>query len=586
MSKEHSGSDGAEEDHLFPGRTTSRGSLGQEHSSTTEQLIPGNSDLGTVTQTYPASVSISQTSNLGDWDAEKEFASYEAVTVVNSAQQISSEESRSTIEEVIGVLKNLAGSDADSETSLERQLSSTVLQASETERRTELPSEAGFSSNASLSLQSLENAKSQQREMSAVNTQTFWISWNTPGHSEVELVKQSPEKVQVEEESPEILSEPEAVDVTAETPSEEPETEDHTTEALESEDEPKQLTMNISDLKFCEFCNQISLPYPSQNILDSKLPEELFCCNISWMLYQQILKERAENANYVDVDSGKTKFLVTEEELSKAREKLSQRMKNTEVVMYMSSVIHGEKIIFCRLKTISYRLSSEYCKRQGWTLRRSTITIKPEDLSLYVPRAQLYNEPKELLGFVEKYYLDGKKFITRFPDGTGNVFYPSGNIAIVILTFHPGQLEYLIFQDLDWNAKILGVFRSNGYGTCYLPNGLIWINLSPLNGLYFNKEGQTEKQWMWRDYNHHVHAPPYQSINLELNSNITIQVISREQIYTTFKAKNNSITFNMGANLELRDLEYFHKLGSNNIIEREYLKAMRQKIHNILWQKC
>ncbi|XP_043556260.1 glutamate-rich protein 6B-like [Chiloscyllium plagiosum] len=241
-----------------------------------------------------------------------------------------------------------------------------------------------------------------------------------------ELVKQSPEKVQVEEKSPEILSEPEAVDVTAEetqTPSGEPETEDHMTETLESEDEPKQLTMNISDLKFCEFCNQISLPYPS------------------------------------------------------------------------------------------------------------------------------------------------------------------GNIAIVILTFHPGQLEYLIFQDLDWNAKILGVFRSNGYGTCYLPNGLIWINLSPLNGLYFNKEGQTEKQWLWRDYSYHVHAPPYQSISLELNSNITIQFISREQIYTTFKAKNNGITFNMGAKLVLRDLEYFHKLESNNVMEGKYLKAMRQKIRNILRQK-
>ncbi|XP_048397089.1 glutamate-rich protein 6-like [Stegostoma tigrinum] len=343
--------------------------------------------------------------------------------------------------------------------------------------------------------------------------------------------------------------------------------------------------MNTADIVFCEFCNQISLPYPSQNMLDSKAPDELFCCNISWMVYQQILKGRADNSDYVDIDSGKTTFHVTDEELSKAREKLSQRMKNTEVVMYMSSVVYGDKVLFSHLKTISYRLSSEYCKKQGWTLRRGSVTIKPEDLSLFIPSAQSYKEPKRLLGLAEKYYRDGTKFVTRFPDGTGNVFYPSGNIAIVTSTFHPGQLEYFIFQDMDWNAKILGVFRSNGHGTCYLQNGLIWINVNPLRGLYFNIKGQTVKQWLWRDYNYHVHAPPFRSINLELNSNITIRLISRDQIYTTFKANNNSITFNMGAKLVLRDLEHFHTLESNNIPEEKYLKAMRQKIHTILQQK-
>eukprot|EP00061_Rhincodon_typus_P003517 g20274.t1 len=104
MSEEHSSSEGTEEDQLVPaaeppsGRTVSQGSL-EHHREHSEELIPESSDPGNVAQTYPASASISQTSNSGDWNAEKEFSSDEAVTVVNSAQQVSSEESKSTIEE-------------------------------------------------------------------------------------------------------------------------------------------------------------------------------------------------------------------------------------------------------------------------------------------------------------------------------------------------------------------------------------------------------------------------------------------------------------------------------------------------------
>ncbi|XP_067895949.1 glutamate-rich protein 6-like isoform X2 [Heterodontus francisci] len=576
------------------------------HSDTTEELTLESSVQDNVTQNY-TSVSSSRStisSNFGDWNAEKEFVLDEPVSVANSALQISSEESRSTIEEVIGVLRNLTGSEAESETSLETSSSSTLLQASETERKAELSGTTEFTSDYPPSSSPHQEEVEHQRELSTVHTQTDWISWDTPATSATELQMELSEESKQDttldhfsdSETPRIIvgaerSSSSNTDITERQESKhgESETEDVVAEQSESEPESdndsQHLMINTKNIILCEFCKQIRLPFPTPEALDSKGPEELFCCNMSWMLYQQILMGRAENPYYKEVSLKHHGFLMTNKELSEAKAKLLQRIKNPEVEMYMTSVVHGDKVIFTPPKTISYKLSSEYCRKQGWTLRAiSAVFPKSEDFTLYIPSVQSYKEPKRPLGVVEKYYSSGQKFLTRFPDGTGNIFYPSGNIAMVISAFHQDQFVYLIFQDVDWNAKLLGVFRSNGHGTCYLPNGLIWINVTPLCGSYFTKQGLTKKRWLWRDYNYHVHAPPYHSIRLKLNSNISVRVISRNQIYTTFETRKRGVRFNMGAKLVLRDLEHFHALESNITREEKYLKAVSQKIHRILQQ--
>ncbi|XP_038658610.1 glutamate-rich protein 6-like isoform X2 [Scyliorhinus canicula] len=589
MSEEHrsANENGVEEDQLSfsaeptPGHTTSEVVLGQlqEPSGTDEELALERSAQDDVTQIYGPSERSSQitfSSNLVDWNAEVDIN--EPVSVVNSAQQISSEASRSTIEEVIGVLNSLSGSEADSELSLQTTLSSNTLRTSETERKYELPGAARFTSDNSHSLTTLQGEGEHQREFKTVDTQTIWVSWNTPATSEMELRPviskigeeggEEPQKTSTEQ-SKSIIDESDFEDIVIESSS-------------EVEEERQKLTINTTSIVFCEFCSQIRLPFPTPNILDTKGPEECFCCNMSWMLYQQILKGRAENPNYLESETDHTRFTMTEEELIEAREKLTQRAKNTEVLMYMSYVVYGDKVTFTHLKTISYRLSSEYCKKQGWTLRPLPVLTKPEDLSIFIPSAESYKEPKRPPGIVEKYYSDGQKFLTRFPDGTGNVFYPSGNIAIVISAFHRGQFVYLIFQDMDWNAKFLGLFRSNGHGTCYLPNGLIRINVTPSNGFYFTEQGLNKNRWLWRDCHQHVHAPPYLSINLELNSQISIRLISRGQIYTTFKTRKRGVRINMGAKLILKDIEQFHTLESGATKEEMYLKRMSQKIQGLL----
>ncbi|XP_072371633.1 glutamate-rich protein 6-like [Scyliorhinus torazame] len=451
------------------------------------------------------------------------------------------------------------------------------------QKKYELSGAARFTSDYSQSLTTLQDGKEYQREVATVDTQTNWVSWNTPATSEMELRIVIPEIGEEEPQKTSTETEDESDDESKSTIDESDFEDIVTKSSSEVEDERQKITINTTNIVFCEFCSQIRLPLPTPNVLDTKGPEECFCCNMSWMLYQQILKGRAENPEYMESETDQTRFTMTEEELGEAREKVAQRIRNTEVLMYMSYVVYGDKVTFTHLKTISYRLSSEYCRKQGWTLRPSLpVFVKSEDLSIFIPSAESYKEPKRPLGIVEKYYSDGQKFLTRFPDGTGNVFYPSGNIAILISAFHRGQFVYFIFQDMDWNAKFLGFFRSNGHGTCYLPNGLIRINVTPSNGFYFTEQGLNKKQWLWRDYHQHVHAPPYLTINLELNSQISVRLISREQIYTTFKTRKRGVRINMGAKLVRKDIEQFHILESGATKEEKYLKRMSKKIQGLL----
>ncbi|XP_059821985.1 uncharacterized protein LOC132392153 [Hypanus sabinus] len=334
-----------------------------------------------------------------------------------------------------------------------------------------------------------------------------------------------------------------------------------------------------SSFATCEFCKQIRMSFPNPRQLEMSSPAKFFCCNMSWELYQEILNQK-ENLDYEESDSDQDGFYPTELEVEEAMMKLAARIKNPEVRMYMTPVIHRDKVIFTSIRTISFRLSSEHCMKQGWTLKPPQAeTVTFEDLSQYVPSASSFKEAERPRGIMERYYPDGSKFVTMFPDGTGTVFYPSGNIAMVISALRYKQLVYAIFEDLEWNAKMLGVFWSTGYGTCYLPSGQIWISITPRCGFYFTEQGLLRKQWLWRDCHHHVHAPPYNSISLELNSNIGVQVVSRDKIYATFKMRKRSIRFNVGAKLVLRDLEQAGEAQSDGTEPESYVDEAKQKIH-------
>ncbi|MEE6471156.1 hypothetical protein FKM82_009195 [Ascaphus truei] len=181
-----------------------------------------------------------------------------------------------------------------------------------------------------------------------------------------------------------------------------------------------------------------------------------------------------------------------------------------------------------------------------------------------------------------KRYYTGQSFLLLFPDGTGQVLYPSGTMGILFACSKPVQITFIILEDVKRKPQIRAVFMSNGHAACYHLNGMLWIVLDPWGGSYFDDNGILQKHWKWWDWSPHVHAPPFQSITLKLNANIEVKFLTQDQIHVTFSRKEENVTFNVGSNLMLKDPEKSTLL-KPKIGEREfYLCSKKFQIYNLL----
>ncbi|XP_006823416.1 uncharacterized protein LOC100378540 [Saccoglossus kowalevskii] len=238
---------------------------------------------------------------------------------------------------------------------------------------------------------------------------------------------------------------------------------------------------------------------------------------------------------------------VTENAMSRLQQKLIAKV----------DIFPDHSSLFARqMKTINYAYSSQKCRDEGWTLRPPTPlyeepllpeVFEPEPL----PPAFSVRSEKQERPLIQKYYEDGSKFLTIFADGTGNVFYPSGNIAIVISSVKQGQYTYVVLEDMPNNASMLALFDSKGRGTCYYNSGIIRLNMNEYGGIFCNSNGAKKKRWNWRDLVTHVHAPPFQPICIALNKYLAVRVQSQDQIYLSVNCDMRTVRFNIGVKLKL-----------------------------------
>ncbi|KAK9537683.1 hypothetical protein VZT92_005278 [Zoarces viviparus] len=151
-----------------------------------------------------------------------------------------------------------------------------------------------------------------------------------------------------------------------------------------------------------------------------------------------------------------------------------------------------------------------------------------------------------------KFYKSGKCFITLCPDGTGNVFYPSGKAAIIISSAKAANFTYIILEDKDVAPSIKGIFTNDGHATCCHPNGMMWLNLTPAGGLCFSETGALCRRWNWLyRCGPHVRDLPFKPLTLALGPHMSVRIHSQKCLYITFAYQQNSVRFNVGSELEL-----------------------------------
>ncbi|KAK6194613.1 hypothetical protein SNE40_000216 [Patella caerulea] len=356
----------------------------------------------------------------------------------------------------------------------------------------------------------------------------------------------------------------------------------------------------------CEFCEHEIKPFPNVEQQQKFPPEELYCCE----QYREFVQFATTTAFELEEETAKVKKKISikphahfgsKKARKAAKERAVQRMRDRELQRRQQEAtglqnyyagsptggpaeitaaggskqeVHGashgthvaplvstrgnqyrgggpqisyKDMVARQMKTINYQLSSQKCFEEGWTVLAPSPTLDEEDMMDVFEIITKKSGKREL---TQKSYDSGKKFLTIFPDGTGSVFYPSGNLAVAICKMDVGSYIYIIHDNTE-QSNVLGVFEPNGYGYCYHDNGNIRLYFDQLEGVELDTDGAKRKKWSWKDQQTHVHAPPFQPICFAFNRYIGIRVMSQENIAVTFMAKNCSCRFNVGAILKL-----------------------------------
>nr|XP_025037869.1 glutamate-rich protein 6B isoform X3 [Pelodiscus sinensis] len=296
---------------------------------------------------------------------------------------------------------------------------------------------------------------------------------------------------------------------------------------------------------YCEFCKSPSKPIPSAEDLDTDPLEIFLCCRTYKEVFECVMRDLMERAFSDEIDIAPHPHLSQSVMESDTRKKLEQKLQERGFDKYRE--LYNRYMKFCAMTKLSFKISDS-SKEGSEESSEIPQTLEDEDTESGTELLK-YCHPHEP---IRRYYPDGQEFFLLFPDGTGQVFYPSGNIAILIVNVKEVQFIYVILED-DIYSGIRGFFTSWGYATCNYRNGLIWLNLDHHSGSYFDKKGRRQKHWSWNDFSHHVHAPPFQSIFMKLNVYIKIKIVAQDEIYLLFTKNQNCIYFNMVRRLKVKD---------------------------------
>ncbi len=135
----------------------------------------------------------------------------------------------------------------------------------------------------------------------------------------------------------------------------------------------------------------------------------------------------------------------------------------------------------------------------------------------------------------------------EMPDNTGNVYYPSGRLSILISnTSNPNKI-YSIFSD-ESQSNLLAQFDTNGNAFCNYANGKLRYQINFEGGINLDSNGKLVRKWLWPYDSHDVVFHP---IVFVLNEHISVQILGRTRINLNFRNKQGCIRFSVGSKLKL-----------------------------------
>ncbi|GAA6228271.1 glutamate-rich protein 6-like isoform X1 [Lates japonicus] len=320
----------------------------------------------------------------------------------------------------------------------------------------------------------------------------------------------------------------------------------------------------------CEYCGEKATPSLDLPWLQEPETAPLFCCAQRQQLCEMLMKQRCLFEGRCDLKTS-TPTSVEEKPATEVEEVLCQGREiedNTKFIVDLPSGlgtqaelrIHedysiqlpGPETFIPTSKVLSFRLSCAPGKG-CWTVNPCGATEKcfkteGEEAQALVPFCD--HKPLQFgichhqdgAGILHKYYSDGMKFLTLFPDGSAQVFYPSGLLALIVVTDENGRV-CIVYDDSDApNQLIRAVFQSDGRATCYHSNGNIWLSLNRSGGQCLDEAGARVRRWSWSSPS----LTPLHPVFLSLNKTVGVRVLGKEQVFVSILAGGQQAKFSVG----------------------------------------
>ncbi|XP_040911124.1 glutamate-rich protein 6 [Toxotes jaculatrix] len=186
--------------------------------------------------------------------------------------------------------------------------------------------------------------------------------------------------------------------------------------------------------------------------------------------------------------------------------------------------------------------------------------------------------PLDVAEFLHKYYSSGMKFLTLFPDGSAQVFYPSGLLALIVVVTEENGRVCVVYDDSNAPSQpIRAVFQSDGRATCYHSNGNIWLSLNRSGGQRLDEAGARVRRWNW---GLSLTPTPLHPVFLSLNKTVGVRVLGKEQVFVSFLAQGQQAKFSVGACSSQGGSKADGPASGPSVIKEELLVlAARLRIH-------
>ncbi|XP_051839226.1 glutamate-rich protein 6 [Antechinus flavipes] len=339
----------------------------------------------------------------------------------------------------------------------------------------------------------------------------------------------------------------------------------------------------------CEYCGKEMKPFPSleDDDFNSEDSENLFCCPEFRKLFEYVHREKKLIKNMYPVSESLSiephPPFGSEKEKRKAKEKAIQRIQERQMARtFVFMANEQEEVNVKQSRTVTYQLARHPSIK---VLSDKALGDFVEDQYAFsIDSGDIWTLPclkKIENDFLEKYYKEGGKFLTMFPDGTAQIFYPSGNLAAIVMSNRLKGLICVIQEDTANKPAIRAIFDSGGKVTCYYPNGNIWVNINLLGGQFADQEGNRVRIWKWSSTMTSLPLVSFKPIFLSLNNYVGVRILDQDKIIISFLALGQQARMNVGIKLQIRIYEEMPKL-RYFIDEDLFLLALIIKIRRLL----